>query len=200
MDYTTLARVKLEAGNDPLVIKSDGLFSMLITSASRWADRYLTGNGTLASANYLLLETITNETLFGQVDKDGNVNCWPHKPVVNTVLAMSWRRDPTYTPIVADPRYFVIDKNCVTAFNQIAMRGRVLVTISYIGGIALTTADIPEDIQEALSVATIRYFRENQTGLTDSMGVAELGTATYTKAIPVRLLNMLIPYKRVVPW
>jgi hypothetical protein len=43
-------------------------------------------------------------------------------------------------------------------------------------------------------------YRENKTGLTDLVGVTDFGTAVYTKAAPVRLLDWIKTYKRVVPW
>jgi hypothetical protein len=202
MDYTTLARVKLEAGISE--VTDDTILLSLITSASRWLDRELTGRPGPDSDNYLLTETKTNEYLFGQIDKDGNIYVIPHKPVISSVATMSWRPDPLTGWIgVNVAQNMWIDGNRVTAFYAALVqgtRGKVQVQMTYTGGIALTVADIPADILEDVSVMVIRVYRENKTGLTDSMGVAELGTATYTKAVPVRLQEWIQSYKRVVPW
>jgi hypothetical protein len=201
MDYTTSTRVKLEAGIQETT--DDVLIASLITSASRWLDRELTGHA-VGSDNYLLSETITGETLYGQIDKDGNIAVWPHKPVVTVVTAMSWRPDPLSGYVGADvSRALWIDGYKVTAFYAALAnrtRGKVQVLMTYAGGIAADVNSLPADILEDVAVMTIRIYRENKTGLTDAMGVAELGTATYTKAAPVRLLDWIKSYRRVVPW
>jgi hypothetical protein len=198
MDYTTLARVKQEA--DIAGTTDDALLSLLITSASRWLDRELTGVA-IGSDNYLLSETVTNETLFGQVDADGSIHVWTHKPTIAAITAMSWRPDPmtNYMDVTVLDEVWN-DRNHVIAFNATRNRGKVQVKISYTGGLASATASLPADILEDVAVMVIRVYRENKTGLTDSMGVAELGTATYTKAVPVRLQEWIQSYKRVVPW
>jgi hypothetical protein len=39
---------------------------------------------------------------------------------------------------------------------------------------------------------------EIKSGLADSIGVAETGMMMYTKAFPVRLVEMLKPYRRAI--
>lgn len=200
MDYTTLTRVKLEAGINE--VTDDALISSLIVSASRWLDRELTGHP-VGSDNYLLLETISGEVLFGQVDKDGNIVVYPHKPLVSQVILMSWRPDTVTGWVGVDINNILIDGYKVVAENAALAnytRGKVQVTISYLGGLSLDTASLPEDVLEDITTMTIRLYRENKTGLTDAMGVAELGTATYTKAMPTRLAEWIRTYRRVVPW
>ena len=201
MDYTSLPNVKLEAGiQEPT---DDVLLASLITSASRWLDRELTGKPGPDSDNYLLSETVNNEALFGQIDKDGNIVVYPHKPSVASVTAMSWRPDTFSGWVQVDLNHLWIDGYKVVAqFSALAngTRGKVQVQMTYTGGIALTQSDLPADVIEDVTVAVIRVYRENKTGLTDSMGVAELGTATYTKAMPTRLMDWVKSYKRVVPW
>jgi hypothetical protein len=201
MDYTDLTSVKLEAGIT--VADDDTQISSIITAASRWLDRELSGKAGPDSDNYLLTETKTLEALYGQVDKDGNIVVWVHKPVVASVAAMSWRPD-TYTGWVqVDTNHVTIDGYKVTADYAALMngnRGKVQVQMTYTGGICTTLSDLPKDVIEDVTLIAIRIYRENKTGVTDSMGVAELGTATYTKAIPVRLQDWIKSYKRVVPW
>jgi len=201
MDYTILANVKQEAG--VLVPDDDILFSSLITAASRWLDRELTGKPGPDSDNYLMTETKTAETLYGQVDKDGNIVVWPHKPAIASVASMSWRPDTWTGWVQVDTSHLAIDGYKVTAEYAAlcnGTRGKVQVQMTYTGGIALTVNDLPADVLEDVTTGTIRIYRENKTGLTDSMGVAELGTATYTKAMPTRLMDWIKSYKRVVPW
>ena len=201
MDYTSLINVKPEAGID--VATDDVLIGNLITAASRWLDRELTGRPGPDSDNYLLTETKTGETLYGQIDKDGNIVVWPHKPSIASVASMSWRPDTFSGSVQVDTNHILIDGNEVTAqYAAFAngTRGKVPVLMTYTGGICTSLSDLPADIIEDVTVMVIRVYRENKTGLTDSMGVAELGTATYTKAIPVRLQDWIKSYKRVVPW
>ena len=200
MDYTTLARVKLEAGVSST--EDDTLLASLITSASRWLDRELTGHA-IGSDNYLMSETITLETLNGLVDKDGTILVWPHKPVVSTVAMMNWRTDPLSGWIGVNTSQLWIDGYVVQATYAAyanGYHGKAQVQITYTGGLASSVSSLPADILEDVTVMVIRVYRENKTGLTDSMGVAELGTATYTKATPVRLMDWIKAYRRVVPW
>jgi hypothetical protein len=71
---------------------------------------------------------------------------------------------------------------------------------TYSGGLATTADTMPEDFQSAVSLLTIRFYREAESGMSDSLGIAEMGMTSYTKAIPVRVQQMLQPYMRQVGW
>jgi hypothetical protein len=49
-------------------------------------------------------------------------------------------------------------------------------------------------------VLAARYYREAEGGLTDAMGIVEIGQLVYTKALPARVADMLKPFKRKIPW
>ena len=76
-------------------------------------------------------------------------------------------------------------------------RGVVRTKMSYIGGYGATLGELPPDLVEAATVLAVRLYREVKSGLTDTIGVAELGMLAYTKAWPVRVTEMLQPWKRV---
>jgi len=71
----------------------------------------------------------------------------------------------------------------------------VQVKISFTGGFN----PLPDDLVNAATLLTIRFYKEVKTGLSDSIGIAELGMLQYTKAFPERLAAMLKPYRRIVP-
>ena len=167
MDYTTLIQVKAEAGINEAT--DDTLIGSLIIAASRWLDRELTGKS-IGSDNYLLFETVANEVLYGQVDKDGNIVVYAHKPLVTAVTAMMWRPDPVTGWVQVDINNLMIDGYKITAFNAALAnytRGKVQVTLSYTGGVSLDVASLPDDLLEDVTTMTIRLYRENKTALTN---------------------------------
>lgn len=206
MDYTTKARVKLEAIKTSSTT-DDTLMDALITSASRAIDRRVTG--TVEGDNYFELEDITDELLNGVVDKQGNIVCAPHKPIVNSVASLSYRWNPTLDWTTAATANLVADNQFAIAWLEgafgvntrpLTVPGKVFVKISYNGGIAATVADLPGDIVELATLLTARLYREAESGLADVIGVAEIGQLMYTKAWPVRFVEMLRPYERRVGW
>lgn len=199
MDYTTLARFKAALHAEKTT--DDAIIGSIITAASRALDRKLTGVPDADGADYLKLETKT-ETIFGQTDQEGRVLCYPHKPVVSAVTALSYRKRPFDEMIPVDVARIWADGMQVSAWPQGAgvSHARVQIQISYTGGLAVTADALPADLVEAVTVLAIRYYREAETGLQDSIGVAELGTMIYTKAWPTRVLDMIQPYIRRVGW
>ena len=88
----------------------------------------------------------------------------------------------------------------VTTRTNLVMTGKVFVLLDYAGGLAATTTDLPDDLQEVATMLSIRYYREAESGLQDSISVAELTQLVYTKAWPVRALDLLRPYMRRTAW
>lgn len=199
MDYTTLDRVKAEAIKTDLTTDDD-LLELLITSASRAIDLKATG-GAVNGINYFLMDDVTDEELWATVNGDGTIRTAPHKVVVNSVAAMSYRFSPAQA-------WIPIDTNRLLADNQFALAWQALpgypakcfVKVSYNGGLAETVADLRPDIIELTTLLTARFYREAESGLSDAIGVAELGQLIYTKSWPIRFIEMLNPYIRVTPW
>ena len=200
MDYATLAFVKMHS--DVQLTKDDARLSALITAASRAIDRKLTGVPDPDAVDYLKLESKT-ETIYGQADREGNIICYPHKPYVSAVAAFSFRLRPFDPWEVTDPGRVAVDGLQVKAYPE-SSRGarwaRVQVQISYTGGLATKPEDLPADIMETAAILAIRYYKEAESGLADSIGIAELATTIYTKAWPVRVLDNLQPFIRKVGW
>ena len=200
MDYTTLARLKTEvniteAGDDVRL-------PIVITGASRAIDRKLTGENSTESTDYLLYETVTDQLLNGRLDNIGNVVCYAHKPAVTSVAAMSYKFKPSESWIPIDAGVIVPDGIRIEAWTEKPDYSpcKVFVKITYNGGFAVDTVDLPGDIIEAATVLAVRFWREAQSGLADVIGVAEIGQLIYTKAWPVLVLDMLQPFMRRMPW
>ncbi len=119
--------------------------------------------------------------------------CWPRKPKVESVSALSYRFDPRETWQSVTAAYAVVDGYAVSA-DVSERRGKAQVKISYIGGFNT----LPDDLVNAAVLLAVRFYKEIKSGLTDSIGVAELGTLQYTKALPARVAEMLRSYKRMV--
>ena len=202
MDYTTLERVKAILGSEKEA--HDNLLSGYIAAASREFDRRCTGVARTDAQDYFKRENVIDQELRAQIDFQGCLTCWPHKPELQSVSALAYRTNLTGSWIAIDPDKFVsIDGGLVTAWvNLISLRGNrgLQVKISFEGGFAAEPDDLPADLIEAVNVLAVRFYREGETGLTDSIGIAELGTLTYTKALPVRVKEIIQQYRRVAPW
>lgn len=188
-DYATLSAVKAALGSSETT--DDSLLASLITQASRAIDRYCAGF--VDSDDYLVSASVTDEILPALVSADGVLFCWPRKPKVESVSALAYRFDPREAWQSVTAAYAVVDGYTVSA-GVSERRGKAQVKISYIGGFD----PLPDDLVNAAILLAVRFYKEIKSGLTDSIGVAELGTLQYTKALPARVVEMLRPYKRMV--
>ncbi len=196
MDYTTMALVK-----EALHVKEnadDALINRLVAAASRAADRICTGS--VEAVDYFKQEAVTDEMIRGIIGLDGKLLCWPRKSRINSVASLSWRTTPMAEWIAVDANRLAVDTPRIEAYLTVRNRGEVLVKISYNGGHAATVAALPADFIELVSMIAGRYYREDESGMTDAVGIAELGTINYTKSLPVRVRDMIIPYLRRVRW
>lgn len=200
MDYTDVERVKAEMQSNKST--QDALLGTLITTASRAIDRKCTGVSDPDAVDYFKSESKSGEQLNGIISNFGNILAYPHKPYISAVTSFEYRTRPFDPWEAVDISRIQIDGKRVEAYPLTVKRvsTRCSVRISYTGGLAEETFDLPADLVEAATVLTIRYYKEAETGLSDAIGVAELATMVYTKAIPVRVLDMLQPYIRTVGW
>lgn len=200
MDYTTIANVKAALGSH--LSTDDATLNRLITAASRAVDRKCTG--VPDAVDYFKLETITGEKLRAQIESSGqSIICYPHKPIVTSCTAFAFQGNITLPAVTVDPSRIECDGPRVTAYpltGQYDFPSRVRVTLSYVGGLAASGSTLPDDLQDLVTILAVRYYREEETGLTDAIGVAELATMVYTKAWPVRVIEGLQPYMRRVGW
>lgn len=193
MDYTDLMTVKEAIGTTELA--DDALLSRLITAASRAIDRYCAG---VKATDYFAGAAIAEEAGKGVVSYYSELHVYPLKPLVTAVLALRYRAAPGQPWTDVDVSDVVINGyEVIAALNEPAARGVVWTKISYTGGYGAMAADLPSDLIEAATVLAVRLYKEVKSGLTDTIGVAELGTLAYTKAWPVRVTEMLQPWKRV---
>lgn len=189
MDYTTLADVKSALG--ATATTDDILLAALITEASRAIDRHCAQ--AVNSDNYFASQTLTDQEGRGLVSADGYLYCWPLKPLVTGVSALAYRLTPRSPWLDIDTSLIEVYGYTVKAYTA-GWRGNVQVKITYTGGFAT----LPADLKNVATLLTVRFYRELKSGVTDSIGVAELGTLQYTKALPVRMVEMLKPYVRQV--
>ena len=203
MDYTTLERVKWEIKSKLSVTTDDALLAAMITSASRALDRRCTGVADLSAHNYFQWEAVSNEKLNGLINSDGEIICYPHKPQIDTVTAFSYRKNIVETEYTV-PVSRVSSEGCkVVAYPQNLpdeYPGKCKVTISYTGGFSGSAAGLPEDLQEICALLVIRFYREAESGMSDAIGVAEIGQLVYTKAWPQRVVDQLDTFIRRQGW
>lgn len=201
-DYTTTTRVKQEIHSISGSSVDDPLLELLVTAASRAWDRLCTG--TPEAIDYFISGSVVGEVLKGQVDYTGGmILCYPHKPVITSVQSFAYQENVVKTSYSVDVSRVEVDGPVVRAYPSsmpLAFPSQCRVTISYVGGLGATYADLPADLQEAVAILAIRFYREAETGLADQMGVAELGQLMYTKALPVRVQEIMQVYKRNVGW
>lgn len=193
MDYTTLAAVKQAMNSTDA--SADAALAEFITRASRAIDVYCTGQP--GAADYFGHATVANEILDAIADGDGNLLCWPHRCVVNSVSAMSYRCRPDMEWESIDLEYIECSGGMVKAWAGIGLRDALKVKMGYDGGFTI----LPADLVEASTILSVRFFKESRSGLTDMIGLAD-GSSTfmYTKAWPVRIVEMLAPYRRIMGW
>jgi hypothetical protein len=199
MLYTTIEAFKQALDTETAVAAKVAELNATMESVSRSIDRYCTGQP-YGSDNYFELDDVVDELLPGQIDSTGNILCYPRKPKVTAVSAISYRLKPAdqWTEI---PEENVTITNAVKLWVGSGLRqGPVLLQLSYTGGLSSTSVSLPADFRDAATVLSVRFYKEVKSGLGDSIGVAELGTMVYTKAWPERVRAMLQPYVRTVPW
>lgn len=191
MDYTTLTNVKLAIGGTETT--DDTLLGKCITAASRAIDRHCAA--AIQSDDYFKLETVTAELGEGIVDHAGGMFYRARKPLVAAVTAFAYRLTPGQDWIPLDTTY--AESYLIRAWPG-CEAGYAFVRVSYSGGLAATADGLPADLVDAATVLAVRMYKETKTGLSDSIGVAELGTLTYTKALPTRVVSQLAAYRRVI--
>lgn len=195
MNYTTLARTKTALGAEATT--SDPHLESIIASVSRLIDRHCSGK--VGLDDYLALSSITDEQGQARAAADGSILYPACKVLVQSVSAFAYRSTPLADWQSIDPQYVTFDGYMVKGWGQGRRApGSVFVKISYTGGLAANVADLPADILDAADILAVRFFKEIKSGLGDTIGVAELGTMQYTKALPVRVVEMLKPYLRVI--
>lgn len=174
----------------------------LITAASRAIDHYCTGVVDPDATDYFKAETKTDEPIFGRIDRNGVILCYPHKPIITTVTSFAWKAKISDAWTSVDPSLISASGPRLEAYpvSPTALNQRIWVKISYTGGLGATTSALPADFQELVTLLAIRFYREGETGVTDAIGVAELSTLVYTKAWPVRVREGLQVYKRTAGW
>jgi hypothetical protein len=199
MDYTTVGSMKQVMDSKESV--EDTLLSFFVTRASRLLDRLCTSQPNVT--DYFKAEDIADEILTnGSIDYAGRLWIYPHKPVINSVSALSYRFSLRDTWTAVDPSLLFASMEYVLADANIPYAENFFVKVSYNGGLAADVNLLPADFIDLANVTAVRLFKEERSGLGDSIGVAELGTLIYTKAFPQRVMDTLNAgsYIRTAPW
>ena len=195
MNYTTLTRVKTALGAEATT--SDPHLESIIASASRLIDRHCSGK--VGLDDYLALSTVADEQGQARASGDGSILYPVRKVLVQSVSSFAFRPTPLTDWQSINPQHITFDGYMVKAWGENRRApGNVFVKISYAGGLAGTTADLPADILDAADILAVRLFKEIKSGLGDTIGVAELGTMQYTKALRARVVEMVKPYKTMI--
>jgi hypothetical protein len=200
MDYTDLAKVKSYMDSQESA-NAAAILPQFISAASRDLDKLCTSQPNVS--DYFLQEDVVDEVLTnGVIDWMGRLTVFPHKPIVNSVVSLSYRFQLRDSYVVADTTLISVEQEMVVFEGQLPYSEKCYVKISYNGGLGLTTADLPLDLQDIAAVQAVRLFKEARSQLGDSIGVAELGTMVYTKAFPIRVIDTLQVggYVRIAPW
>ncbi len=182
----------------------DALLSVLITAASRAWDRICTG--VPDAVDYFYTEDVSDEILEGQIDHMGQrIICYPHKPIINSVSSFSFQANIVSTAYTVDPSRVECVGPRVVAYPEkmsLDFPAKCRVKLGYNGGISSGSSPttLPDDLQEAVTILAVRFYREAETGLADQIGVAELATMVYSKAMPVRVAMIAEFYRRKVGW
>ena len=197
MDYTDTTKVIAAMGSGSPAAPT--ILAPYVTRASRYLDRLAVGLQNVS--DYFKAESIANEVLTnGAIGMHGDLTVYPHKPIVNSVSALAWRFRLSDPYEDADLTRISVEQEAVVYEGALVYSEKVYVKISYNGGLGTNVASLPEDLVDLATLMAIRLYKEERTGLADSIGVAELGTMMYTKAFPVRVIETLQAYSRIAPW
>jgi hypothetical protein len=212
MDYTTIQEVtqegrikEVDGAGAPTNAAEKALLNRLITRASRRIDHHCTGRQTLDANNYFYSETKTAEPFVGWLNSYGDLTFYLHKPYITAVTAISWTPDlgTAYADLSAADlaRCWIDGSPLITVRMGIASRPqKVYGKITYAGGLSATPAGLPDDLRGAATMLTLRLYRMGETGMSDEVGVTDLGTIIYTTALPIDVVNALLDYVRAAPW
>ncbi len=188
MDYCTVQNVK-----DYLTVTgsgSDALIASIITRISSFIDEYC--NCPLGFGQAAVTERVT-----GLVDAAGNLKCWPSKPKVNSVSAMTVEYSVYDSPMAVTLAYIRISGYEVRVMDGTwkNLRGTdLLVNITYDGG--FTT--LPDKLVHAATVISARAFKAKDSGQSDVVGSDTTGTLIYAKMMPREVKRILDGMSRVV--
>ncbi len=182
----------------------DTLLEKFAGIASRSVDHMCAQTGDETCNNYFLLEDVVNEVLTNAViDNFGHLVCYPHKSSIKSVSALSYSVDLAGAAIPISVDTVVVKPRAVEVWGGdfSSLRGKpILVTISYRGGMAASLASLDPLLVDAATVLAIRKYKEERSGMSDVVGVVELGTITYTQGIPASVVRDLRSFQRVTPW
>lgn len=193
MDYTDLYRVKAALGATETT--DDAQLERYITAASRAIDRHCAG---IDAEDYFAGRAVADELhLNAVIDKNGVLRLWPRAPYVSAVASVSWRTSIQNSWTAVEDIF--TDGHQIFGMGGLPDTRCVQAKTTYTGGYGATVESLPEDIVEAATMLAVRFYREAKSGLQDIVGVTEIGTLMYTKAWPVRALEMLRPFTRVTP-
>lgn len=198
MEYTTPAMIRSASDGKETTLDATRL-PEVCAAASRAIDRLCTGVPG-ESDNYLLLESVTNQILKGTVDANGGLLCYPRKPRVVSVSSLSWRWSPRDLWETVEPDLVTMDGYTVRAWTTIPDRGDSQVRISFSGGLAAEQKDLPADVVDFATMLAIRILKEERGGMSDVVGIDQMGVLLYTKSFPERLMRSLDPYVRKLRW
>lgn len=200
MDYTDIINLKQAMNSNEITVQDVALYGY-ITKASRLLDRLCTSQPNVV--NYFMTEDVTDEILTnGVIDYAGRLSFWPHKPIINSVTSLSYRFSPRSPWTEADLTLLSLEQETVVYEGSLWPSERPYVKVSYNGGLGTTLAEFPLDFVDVATVMAVRLFKEERAGLSDTIGVAELGRLEYTKAFPQRVMDTLNigGYIRTAPW
>jgi hypothetical protein len=214
MDYTWLAQVKADAKISETT--DDALLATKISQASREIDRLVAGQED--AADYFALGTVTDEILNSYrnpiVSQSGILEFYPHKAIIKSLTALSVRATPLEAWQPVNTQYCdIVRGRSVRVYGGNYDPDAIQVKISYSGGLGTITSTtagtpsvttvtntLPMDLVELATLLTIRLYREAMGGMSDAIGIAELGTILYSKALPVRAELFITAFTRTFPW
>jgi hypothetical protein len=200
MNYTDATKMKNAMGGKEAV--QDDLLTRFAEIASRDIDHICAQTSSMDCENYFFLQTIVGEFLTNaKIDENGHLVCYPHKSQVLSASSVSFATIPS-SFISVDPSLIVTKPHAVEVWGDYSeFRGKpLLVTVNYVGGMATSIDELSDTLVDIATVIAIRKYKEERSGMSDVVGVVELGTVQYSKAMPANAEYGLVQFMRVVPW
>lgn len=156
--------------------------------ASRYIDRY-----TNMSEGYALEEvTETKDAIFSN---DGSVTIVLSKPVVTNVISCSIVIPPNMSNVQLDVgKTWIEEQFFLKSIYHVSGVRYAQAQVRYFGGYQT----LPDDIVWATTVLAARFYKERDSGYSDTIGNIEMGVIQYKRSLPADIAEVLNSLRRCV--
>ena len=152
-------------------------------------------------------QTLSNQVLRAQIDRDGLLRCWPETPTMSTPTAAAYRIgvSTSWISLSTDAQYWDIEprpSGCAVRVLGVSLGQwrdqRVQLKLSYSCGYA-DRAVLPADLAWYATLAAAAEYKKREAAGGDQTAIPSLGTVTTPRDWPPHVMRGLAPFVREIP-